>query len=273
MAEMKISVIIPSYNQGHFIEKTILSVLDQSYKKVELIIIDGGSTDNTADILQKYDPGISYWRSEKDKGQSHAFNKGLEIASGDYIGWINSDDVYYPGTFEAVIENLSSDPQTDVLFGDYDYIDETDNLIHRKKEIQFNPSEAYWTGKCNHANLAGFFKRKCFEKAGPLDESLHYAMDYDLYLRFGLMNCRFVQIRRPLGAYRIHSGSKTKQSRDKMLAEVSLVQKKYQTSFPCKLPEEFYCLYYRSSGIIKKTIGGCYSLKSISGIRHLYAKI
>ena len=272
MAELKFSIIIPSFNQGKFIERTIQSAVDQSYENVELIIIDGGSTDNTVDILKKYNSKIRYWVSEKDKGQSHAFNKGLEIASGDFIGWINSDDIYYKGALQAVNKKLNSDSRIDILFGDYDYIDESGNILHRKKEITYNPAEAFWTGKCNHANLAGFFRRKCFQLSGPLDESLHYAMDYDLYLRFATCDCRFAQIRKCLGAYRIHSGSKTTKSRDQMRSEIITVKEKHSVSFQGVFNPVFYRLYFFSSRIIKKVYGGCYSLKNILSIRQLYAE-
>jgi len=273
MKETKFSIIIPSFNQGQFIERTILSILDQSYTNYEVIIIDGGSTDNTIDILHKYDSKIKYWVSEKDNGQSHAFNKGLGNASGDFIGWINSDDIYFPGAFQSVNDRLLLDPEIDILFGDYSYIDEHDKTIHRKREICYNYLEAFWTGKCYHANLAGFFRRNCFIQIGSMDVNLHYAMDYDLYLRLGLANCKFDHIRRPLGAYRIHGNSKTTLSYHKMAHEVGLVQEKYRGSIPGIMHPGLLRLYYASIRKIKKVMQGCYSVKNILSIWNLHAKL
>jgi glycosyltransferase involved in cell wall biosynthesis len=273
MSPLKFSIIIPSYNQGQFIERTILSILNQSFLNFELIIIDGGSNDNTTEILRKYDSKISYWVSEKDEGQSDAFNKGFERATGDVIGWINSDDIYYPDAFSKAAAFFEMDAETDALFGNYDFIDENDSIIHSKKEIVFDPETAYWTKKCNHANVAGFFKKTCFLKSGLLNPNLHFAMDYDLYLRFGLDGLNFRQMKTPFGAYRIHTTSKSASLNPKMLAEVEKVHKMFEKQFGNEKLEPIYKRYYYAKRIVYKLFSGCYTLSNIRSIKNLASRI
>ena len=114
---MKISIVTPSFNQGQFLESTILSVLDQDYPDLEYIIIDGGSTDNSLEVIRKYTDRISYWVSEPDEGQSHAINKGWSMATGDIIAWINADDVYCPGAFSLVAKAFENNPDAVMVIG------------------------------------------------------------------------------------------------------------------------------------------------------------
>src|ERR1043165_3339789 len=115
---VKISIVTPSFNQGRFLEETILSVLDQNYPNLEYIVIDGGSTDETLDVIRKYEDRITYWVSEKDRGQVHAINKGIEKTTGDIFGFLNSDDVYLPGTFKTVAEYFEGHPNSEWICGD-----------------------------------------------------------------------------------------------------------------------------------------------------------
>ena len=133
----KISIVIPSYNQGEFIERTILSVLNQSYPNLELIIIDGKSSDKTITILKKYNQYISTWISEPDKGQSDAVNKGIKIAKGEIIGWINSDDIYINNCLYAINKYFQSNEDSDIVFANYYFIDNNDNILSLRKEIKF----------------------------------------------------------------------------------------------------------------------------------------
>jgi glycosyltransferase involved in cell wall biosynthesis len=112
----KISIVTPSFNQGRFIEKTILSVIEQDYPNLEYIIIDGGSTDESVEVIKKYDQHLAYWVSEPDRGQSHAINKGFERATGEIFGWLNSDDWYHPGALKAVAEAFAANPEAGAEF-------------------------------------------------------------------------------------------------------------------------------------------------------------
>lgn len=210
----KISVITPSFNQGQFLERTILSVLNQNYPNLEHIIIDGGSTDNSVDIIKKYERSLTYWVSEKDRGQSHAFNKGLRIAKGEIIGWINSDDLYLNQCLFQTAEYFDKHPSVDIVFSDYYYINENDNILRRRKEIPFNYAVYLWSGDCYHANCAGFFRHRVFDTVGGLDESLNYGMDYELYLRASSANLRIGHKRAYWGAYRLHGQSKSISAHD-----------------------------------------------------------
>ena len=124
----KISIVTPSLNQGQFIKRTILSVLKQGCHNIEYIVMDGGSTDNTVEILKKYEDRL-IWKSEPDRGQSHAINKGFRMATGEIIGWLNSDDTYEPDALKTVIQFFSEHPEIDLIYGDCNMIDENDNII------------------------------------------------------------------------------------------------------------------------------------------------
>lgn len=180
--EMKrptISILTPSYNQGSHIERNILSILKQNYQSFEHIVIDGGSTDNTVELLKKY-PHLK-WISEKDKGQADALNKGLKIATGEIIGWINSDDFYEPNIFNDVVMAFE-DTATKWVIGNVSYFYEESNLLQPHKSFPIT-----------HKNLlkdpdilkqpATFFRRSIIEQVGGWDVSLHYVMDYDLWLK------------------------------------------------------------------------------------------
>ncbi|OGU35640.1 MAG: hypothetical protein A2068_13840 [Ignavibacteria bacterium GWB2_35_6b] len=254
---LKYSIITPSYNQAEFLERTILSILNQNYGNLELIIIDGGSSDGSVDIIKKYHDKIAYWVSETDRGQSHAFNKGLEIATGDIIGWLNSDDVYYAGTIIQSAEIFESKHDADIIFANYDFIDENDNLIKHRKEILFNYNIYLWTKDCYHANCAGFYRKRCFDIAGGLSENLHYSMDYELYLRFSKHGFKFHQVHNLWGAYRMHSLSKSVASFHNMPIEAQKVFKEYENG-TTHLENIFLPPFYRSYRITKKLLTGCY---------------
>jgi len=258
-SHIKISVITPSYNQGQFLEETIRSVLNQNYPNLEYIIIDGGSTDNSVEIIKKYEKNLSYWISENDKGQSHAFNKGFEKSSGEIIGWINSDDIYYPGAINEAVEIFSKHPEIDIIFSNYYFIDEIGEIIRMRKEIPYDFNIYLWTKGCYHANVAGFFRRKCFEKFGVLREDLQFGMDYELYLRFGLNGCKFLHSKSFWGAYRFHGLSKSISSYEKQKEDGEKIFKEYLRYFHSSryvlliLPTYFKYLRY-----IKKLLTGCY---------------
>ncbi len=254
---LKYSIITPSYNQAEFLERTILSILNQNYENFELIIIDGGSTDGSVDIIKKYQNKIAFWVSEKDRGQSHAFNKGLQIATGDIIGWINSDDIYYPGAFSESSKIFIDNSSVDIVFSNYNFIDANDKVIRLRKEIPFDYNTSLWTKDCYHANCAGFFRRKCFNRCGGLREDLHYGMDQELYLRFSKNNCRFKHINKIWGAYRFHSLSKSMSGKKNTAIEAKKIFKEYSENVPplCIYPKMLYYNYYRK---IKKLLKGCY---------------
>ncbi|MEL6720485.1 MAG: glycosyltransferase family 2 protein [Bacteroidota bacterium] len=204
----KISIITPSYNQGRFIEETIRSVILQNYPLLEYIIIDGGSTDNTLDILKKYDAWIDYWVSEKDSGQASAINKGIKLASGEYIGWQNSDDIYLEKAFyhlqKTIVKNNKSG---DVFFGNIIGIDVHNNRLHKRFFIPFSFYELKYYGM-NIANQGTFFKRSIISE-NLLDEKIHFALEEYIYFKLAEKRVAFVRINAFIGAFRYHNNSKT----------------------------------------------------------------
>ena len=208
---MKITVITPSFNQGHFIGRTIESILSQDFAgELEYLVIDGGSTDGTLDILKSYGDRVT-WVSEKDDGLADAVNKGLTRATGDIIGWLNSDDLYRPETLEKVAGYFSAHPESMWLYGKCRIIDENDREIYknvtRYKNLSLKKFSYYRLLMENYISQpAVFFRRSLIEKAGPLRTDLRFAMDYDLWLRFG-KRCPASVIPEYLSDFRRHSQS------------------------------------------------------------------
>lgn len=203
----KISVITPSFNQVRFIEKTILSVLNQNYSNIEHIIIDGGSTDGTIEILKRY-PHLR-WISEPDCGQTHALNKGFKMATGDIIGWLNSDDTYCPDIFTTIVKQFAEE-NVKVVCGDGYEIDDKGNVTRQLYSHGTSPAILirFWKWQYEFVQPAFFFRRDVFNEVGYLDESLYYTMDYDFFIRLG-KRYEFHHVCKPLAIYRLYSESKT----------------------------------------------------------------
>lgn len=220
---MKISIITPSYNQGQFIERTLLSVANQTGGEIEHVVFDGNSNDNTVKILQKA-TSLSHWVSEKDKGQTDAVNKGILATSGEIIGWLNSDDIYYPGAIEAVLEYFNKNPDVDVVYGMADHIDIND------KPFETYPTEPWNFNRlkevCIICQPALFFRRKVVEQHGLLDESLNYCMDYEYWLRLGKAGVRFGYLEKKLAGSRLYAENKTLGAKVKVHREINNMFKK-----------------------------------------------
>ena len=227
---MKFSIVIPSYNQGEFLERTLLSVINQGVD-TEIIVIDGGSTDNSVEIIKKYEDKIAYWVSEKDRGQSHALNKGFAHATGDIFGWQNSDDVYMPGAFKKVLEVFGKFPDKKIVYGNWYEIDEFDNVIDKTYSAP-KPRGPHFSYEGFDSNLQSmFWKREIFEKFGQFDESLHQLMDTDFLFSVILNQGAgiFVKTDFFLGAFRRHQEQKTKRDRidRRALDEQRVIDAKY----------------------------------------------
>jgi len=222
-----ISIVTPSYNQGQFLEETIRSVLLQGYPHLEYIIIDGGSTDNSIEIIKKYEPYLTYWVSEKDRGQSHAINKGINVANGDILGWLNSDDYFLPNAFASVLEEapLQQHETAFWLIGNgFEKIEATGKLNIYSTRKLINAKELAWSHKI--IQPAVFWSRNM---NAQLNESLNYAMDWDLWNQFE--NKATAKVIEPfLAVSRIYPNTKTASGKSKIADEFYLISKKYGDS-------------------------------------------
>jgi glycosyltransferase involved in cell wall biosynthesis len=213
-----ISIVIPSFNQGPFIERTLASVLGQGVEGLECLVFDGGSTDETRTILERAGSAIR-WVSEADRGQAHAVNKGFAGTSAPIVGWLNSDDIYYPGAVQAVLAFFEKHPDVDVLYGEGAHIDAGDVVLEPYPTEDWNFDRLQ--DRCYLCQPAVFLRRHVFERHGYLDEALRYCMDYEYWLRLALGGARFARIPHRLAATRVYSTTKTAGSRVKVHAEIN----------------------------------------------------
>ena len=201
----KITIVTPSFNQGKFIEETIRSVLLQNYPNMEYYVIDGGSTDETVEILKKYDRWITWWVSETDAGQTAAINKGFKRVKDSITGWINSDDLYLPGAFLAVADQFDAD--TDFLYGECQILQQ-DGKITNAKGPDHNLKVLYASDFPYPSQPSCFWKSSLFDELGYLDERFHFAMDFEFFVRVGL-NKNIKRIPDQLTLFRLHPESKS----------------------------------------------------------------
>lgn len=226
-----VSIVTPSFNQGCFLRRTIESVLGQTYPNIQYVVIDGGSTDESVDILESYGDRFD-WISEPDKGQTDAINKGMARVQGDILAYLNSDDVLLPDAVEKVVRFFQAHPQCDMVYGDADYIDVHDNIIGRYKTAGYSFSRL--VQDCMVCQPATFWRRRAAERVGPFDEALNYTMDYDYWLRIaeaGKGDIRFLPER--LAQSRLYAETKTLSARPEIFREIFKICQKH-TGFVSK---------------------------------------
>jgi glycosyltransferase involved in cell wall biosynthesis len=219
----RVSIVTPSYNQGQFIEETIRSVLLQGYPNLEYIIIDGGSTDGSVEIIRKYEPWLAYWVSEPDKGQSDAINRGFQRAHGEIFAWLNCDDTYLPGAVRTAIQSLTEYPDTTMVYGGANYVDDNGKLLRRGRSVEFDldrPCESIIP------QPAAFFRKAAFEEVGRLDVNFHYRMDLDLWVRMAL-KFKMQNIPYAFVNIRVSLDTKTTSLSEKHWKELSLIGERY----------------------------------------------
>jgi glycosyltransferase involved in cell wall biosynthesis len=179
---MLVSIITPSYNQGHYIEETIRSVLEQDYPAIEYIIVDGASKDNSVDVIRSYEDRLAWWVSEKDKGHADALNKGFARAKGEILAWINSDDSYFPGAVRQAVEYLRDHPEVGMVYGDANLTDQTGRTIGKFNARQ-SDYRSLLRGSVHIPQATTFFRASLYRQVGPLSTSLFFSFDYDLWVR------------------------------------------------------------------------------------------
>jgi glycosyltransferase involved in cell wall biosynthesis len=177
-----VSILTPSYNQGHFLEETIQSVLSQDYPNLEYLIVDGASRDGSVDIIQKHANRLAWWVSEPDHGQTDAINKGFNHARGEILAWINSDDTYLPGVVSKAVRCLADHPEAAMVYADANLIDETGQIIGQFPSRQTDLKHLLH-GSVHIPQQTTFFRAAAWNQVAPLDPSFQFAMDYDLWVR------------------------------------------------------------------------------------------
>jgi len=220
---MKVSIITPSYNQGQFIERTLQSVASQTGPEIEHVVFDGGSTDSTVEILKRFSPSVR-WVSKKDKGQTDAVNQGIHATNGEIIGWLNSDDIYYPGAIDRIVAYFKVNPEIDVVYGMADHIDLEDHAFESYPTEPWDFERLQET--CFICQPALFFRRRVVEQHGFLNEALNYCMDYEYWLRLGKSGVRFSYLEEKLAGSRLYADNKTLGARVKVHKEINDMFKK-----------------------------------------------
>jgi len=205
------TIVIANYNHGEFIEAAIQSILNQSCQNFELLIVDGGSTDGSLEIIKKYADKLSWWVSEKDNGQSHAFNKGFAKAKGEFYLWVNADDLLLPFSLEIAKESINKYPKQKWFVANTIFIDENNKILNCAKGPVWNDFFIK-NGVIYVYGPTSIFHKSLFIEVGGFDESLYYTMDTDLWMRFKNNKYKFMRIPKYFWAFRIHKGSKTSHS-------------------------------------------------------------
>jgi glycosyltransferase involved in cell wall biosynthesis len=225
----KISIVTPSYNQGHFIEETIKSVLSQDYPNLEFVIIDGGSTDKTIEIIKKYERHLTYWISEPDNGQAHAINKGIQKCTGDIFNWLNSDDYLEPGSLFKIADAFS-DERTDLVAGKVRTFSELNEEIIPNHKLSAKGLMC-WERGVKFVQPGVWMRRALIEKCGGIDEKYHYSFDWDLYIRYLYHYPVVKELDDLLVNFRLHVDSKTQSMYEKFqIEENSIIKKLSRTS-------------------------------------------
>ncbi|UHG90322.1 glycosyltransferase family 2 protein [Spirosoma oryzicola] len=252
----KLTVVTPSYNQDEYLERTILSVLNQQYPNLEYFIIDGGSTDGSLDIIKKYEPYLAGWVSEKDRGQTDAINKGFRLATGDYVAFQNSDDVFAPNAFTRVADAWRKNPDTDVFFGDMYITDEDDVILEEMRAPKFCVECQIYEGM-QVFNQSLFISRKRLEQFGLLDESLRFVIDYEIVSRLGVQpSVRFQHVDGFWGGFRVQPNAKSSTIQTVGLNEHQLVKEKYRPQLQSSLGPSFWSRYCRLRKLVTFVLQG-----------------
>ncbi len=234
-----VSIVTPSYNQAQFLEQTIQSVLEQDYPNIEYILVDGGSTDGSVEIIQKYADRFTWWVSEPDKGQTDAINKGFAAAHGEVLAWINSDDTYKPGAVSEAVQHLAEHPGVGMVYGDLDFIDESDRMIGRFPAAQTDLKKLR-RGYVHIPQPASFFKAEHWKKVGPLDPEFFFAMDYDLWVRLATVTTLQYLPGKVWANFRLHAGAKSVDADDRCWPEMLRVHYRDGGSYLAPIVGKYY---------------------------------
>lgn len=233
-----VSIVTPSFNQARYIEATIQSVLGQTYPRIEYLIVDGGSTDGTVEVIKKYAGRIGWWVSEPDQGQTDAINKGFARAKGDILAWLNSDDTYEPGAVAAAVKYLLEHPDVGMVYGDCNFINEEGRVIGRFGAAQTD-YRLLRQGYVHIPQQTMFFRADLWKQVGPLDPSFYFAMDYDLWTRLAART-QLKYVRQTWANFRLHTSGKTIAADDRCWPEMIRVHYRDGGSFLAPIVAKYY---------------------------------
>jgi glycosyltransferase involved in cell wall biosynthesis len=261
----KITIVTPSYNQGRYLEQTILSVLGQHYPELEYIVMDGGSTDNSVEIIKRYADKLAYWQSKPDRGQSAAIANGFARATGEILGWVNSDDMLLPNSLEHVARYFVENPNCHFLVGDSIWIDSQGHCIARfyASAPSFRSIKYYRTA---FNQPAAFWRSSAFEAVGRIDVTLQFCLDRDLFIRLTKLG-RSNHISKFLAAYRWHALSKTSMWKDVQQREDAILRERYQLDDKTFFSRHLGYCWYRFLRIpqkLKQVLNSDFALTEIS---------
>lgn len=240
----KISIVTPSFNQGQYIEDTILSVLGQNYPNIEYLIIDGGSNDSTVEVIKKYENKINYWVSESDNGQSDAINKGFNKATGDILMWLNSDDLLLPNVLSFIAEKYQENTEA-IFFGNCIHFEETKE--GEVKSYGSNVKESFTKYPLELFDTiiqpSSFWSKDVWERNGALSEEFHFGFDWEWFLRAKTNNIPFICFNKAISMYRIHDSHKTgvggKKRQLELLKIYNIYSKKYAALYDLVRKQDF----------------------------------
>ena len=235
---MRVSVVTPTLNMAPFLRDALDSVLAQDHPDVELLVVDGGSTDGTLELLASYGDRVR-WVSEPDRGQAHAVNKGFAATSGDVFAFLNADDTYLPGAISAAVRALEADPEIAGVYGEGVHTDRDGRPLGPYPTEPYDPDRLAAT--CFICQPAAFVRRSAFAAVGGVDERLFYALDHDLWIRMSRAGLRLAAVAEPWATSRMHLGNKTLGARDRALREIIDLLKGHYGYAPVELVWEHAC--------------------------------
>jgi len=223
---LKVTIVTPSLNQGKFIEETLRSVLLQGYPNLDYIVIDGGSTDDSIEIIRKYEPWLTYWVSEPDRGQADAINKGFDKCTGDIMAWLNSDDTYRPNALACAVSYFVENPECDILYGEAWHTNEDGHRLRPCRYVTDPIARSYLLNVDPIVQPATFWRRGLWFKIGKLDANLVWGFDWDFYIR-AHMHTKLHYIPEFLANYRLHGIMKSNTGKAKRHAELATITQRY----------------------------------------------
>jgi glycosyltransferase involved in cell wall biosynthesis len=234
-----VSIVTPSFNQARYLEETIRSVLGQDYPHLEYLLVDGGSTDGSLEIIQRYAGRLAWWVSERDRGQTDALNKGFARARGEIFAWLNSDDAYLPGAVSAAVDFLQNHPEVGLVYANASYIDENSRVIGRFPAAQTDERRLR-RGYVHIPQQAAFFRGALWRELGPLDPSFYFAMDYDLWTRIAARAQIQYLPQYTWAQFRLHASAKTLSADDRCWPEMLRVHYRDGGGFFAPLVAKYY---------------------------------